>query len=197
MKRRRWKFTCAPITAFFLIGTAFLDRTGLGVATAMAALFHELGHFVAARLMGIPIASVRIDLLGARIETRDRLLSFSEEWLFDAAGPLFSLLGSILGAPLWQLHSFFLRFSVASLLLGALNLLPVKTFDGGRMTEMLLSRFFGARGSFCVMQGITLGVLFFLWAASGYLLLRADGGMLLFAFFFSLLARFLETGKIG
>lgn len=193
----RKRIGIAPITVLFFVGTLLLDQTGLCVATAVAAFWHELGHFTAAFLLRTPVSSIRFDLLGARIEVGDQFLSYSDEWLLAAMGPIFSLIGSLLGASLWRVHSFFWYFSVASLLLGLLNLLPIKTFDGGRMTEALFNRFLGVRRSFFVMQGMTITVLFLMWTASIYLLLRAGGGMSLFCFSMCLLARFLESGKIG
>ena len=190
-------FALAPMALLFFVGTVWSDRTGVGVATLLAAALHELGHLMAAAMMKIPLGTFRLELLGARIEVRERLLSYGEEWLLAAAGPIFSLLGAAAMAPLWGVSLFARAFSAASLLLGVLNLLPVKSFDGGRMTEVALCRLAGVRVSCAVVGASTLCFLFLLWALSVYLLLRAGGGITLFCFSASILARFLEEGKIG
>lgn len=187
----------APIAVLFFVGMILTDRTGVGVATALAAILHECGHLLAAKLMHVPLRAMRLDMLGARIEVREKLLSYGQEWLLAAAGPIFSLLGSAVAAPLWQTSYFARAFSAASLLLGLLNLLPVKTFDGGRMAEVFLCRTVGVLWTFRVMTAVTFVFLFLLWSLSVYFLLRAGGGLSLFCFSVSLFARFLESGKIG
>ena len=196
MRKRRW-LSGTPVALLFFAGTLLSDQTGVGIATALAALLHECGHLLAAGWMRIPLRSLRLDLLGARIEVGERMLSYGEEWLLAAAGPLFSLLGSIAAAPLWQTAAFFRIFSAASLLLGVLNLLPVGSFDGGRMAEAMLCRVVGADATYRVMSVLTFVSLFLLWMLSVYLLLRAGGGLSLLCFSVSLFARFLEKGKIA
>ena len=179
------------------LGALLLDSSGVCAATLLAALVHEAGHLAAAYGMGIPLASIRLDPLGARIGIRNRLLTYGQEWLLAAMGPLFSLLASLVLAPLWQEHPFAQLFSGASLLLGTLNLLPVSSFDGGRMTEVVLGRFFGVRAAARIMQAMTFLILLLLWTLSVYFLLRIGGGLSLLCFSVSLFARFLENGEIG
>lgn len=193
--RRRLGIT--PITLLFLVGSALTDRSGVCIATVLAALVHEGGHLAAALCMGIPLSCIRFDLFGARITVADRLLSYGEEWLLCAAGPLASLFLAPLLYPLWGISRFAVALSAASLLLGLLNLLPVRSFDGGRMAEVTLCRIFGARAAFFAMSALTLAVLFWLWALSVYFLLRSGGGISLFCFSLGLFVRFLESGKIG
>ncbi len=197
MRRRGRRILAAPITVLFFVGLILSDRTGEATVTLVAALLHECGHFAAAGMMHIPLRSVRLDLLGARLDVGERLLSYGEEWLLAAAGPLASLLCAVLAYPLWRFWDLAYVFSAVSLLLGLLNLLPVASFDGGRMTEVLLARTLGARKAYFFVSALTATVLLFLWIFSVYLLLRAGGGLSLFCFSVNLLSRFLENGKIG
>ena len=133
MKRiKKQKIHMTPLAAVSFLGMLILDKTGIGVASLLAAGLHECGHLLAARQMKIPLRALRLDFLGARIEVGNRMLSYGEEWLLAAAGPMFSLVGAVMATPLWSVSRFFCVFSIASLLLGLLNLLPVKTFDGDR-----------------------------------------------------------------
>ena len=197
MQVRKKRLMIAPLTAVFFVGMLFCDRTGIFISSLLAAGLHECGHLLAARQMQIPLSCLRLDLFGARIDVGDRLLSYGEEWLLAAAGPLFSLVGAVMATPFWTVSRFFVSFSVSSFLLGLLNLLPVKTFDGGRMAEALLCCFIGARCAFSVMRTVTLCFLFLLWSLSVYLLIRAGGGLSLFCFSVNLLSRFLESGEIS
>lgn len=186
-----------PISAFFFVGLALREGGGMLWATLLAATLHECGHLLAARLMKIPIRGIRLDFLGARIDVGAAVLSYGQEWLLAATGPLFSLLLAILVAPLWGASLFFRALSAASLLLGILNLLPVRSFDGGRMLECFLCQRVGVTVGERIMQGVTLASLFLLWAMAVYLLFHTGGGFSLFCFSVSLLARFLENGKVS
>ena len=89
-----------------------------------AAVFHELGHLLALRRMGVPPRNISIGLLGAVIETPS--MSYLKELLAAAAGPGASLLLG-LALPFWPLLGFY------SLALACVNLLPLPGLDGGRM----------------------------------------------------------------
>ena len=191
------KVRMTPLSVVSFLAMRIFDNTGIGAASLLAAMMHECGHLLAAKRMGIPLRSLRLDFFCARIEVGERLLSYGEEWLLCASGPLFSLLFSLICLPLQTVNPFFPMLSVSSFLLGLLNLLPVKSFDGGRMTEGVLCRFFGTAFSFSVMRWLTLGFLFLLWGISVYFLLRAGGGLSLLFFSVSLLSRFLEKEKIN
>ncbi|MBQ8310627.1 MAG: site-2 protease family protein [Clostridia bacterium] len=190
MKKR--KLLIQPMVFVFLIGTLLTDRSGVGALTMLAAFLHEGGHLLAAKIMQIPLRNLRLDLLGARLDVAGRIVSYSEEWLLCAAGPITSLLCSALVAPFWQLSQFAVIFSCASLLLGLLNLLPITTFDGGRMLESFLLSFTTIENTRRIMKGFTFLFLFLLWASAVYFLLRSNDGLSLLCFSMSLFGRFFE-----
>lgn len=187
-------FRIQPMAFVMLLWMLLTDRGGIALMTLAAAILHEGGHVAAARLMRIPLKDLRLDILGARLEICGRVLSYGEEWLLCAAGPLTSLAVAALAFPLWHLGAYPVTFSCASLILGVLNLLPIRTFDGGRMLESFLSATFSARVSRRVMQLSTFLFLFLLWAIAVYFLLRANDGLSLLCFSMSLFTRFFESG---
>ena len=186
-------FRVSPTVVVLLTLMCVTDRSGISAMTLLAALLHECGHLLAARCMRIPLDGVRLELLGARIDVRGRVLSYGEEWLLCAAGPLFSLLGAAAAAPFWSITSLAQAFSCASLVLGVLNLLPIRTFDGGRMLEVALSAGLDDRTAQKVMAVCSFLFLFLLWAFAVYLLLRAGDGLSLFCFSLSLFLRYFEN----
>ena len=167
------------------------DRTGAGTLTLLAAFLHECGHFAAARGLGLSPRELRLDLLGARMEISGRMLSYGEEFLLAAAGPLASFVCSLAGALLWEFSAARI-FSAASLLLGLLNLLPIRTFDGGRMLEATLSACMGVSRASLVMRLCSFAALFLLWLIAVYFLLRAADGLSLLCFTLSLFFRFFD-----
>ena len=186
----RGRMKVSPLVAVFFIGLILTDRSLLCLSAFLAAAFHEVGHLLAARLLGIPIRSLRLDLLGARMDTVGRMMTYGEEWLLAAAGPLFSLLLSLGLFCLWEISPFTKLLSCASLLLGGLNLLPIRSFDGGRMLASSISYFFGERTSDYVLRLTSFLFLFLLWAVSVYFLLLAGDGLSLFCFSMSLFSHF-------
>lgn len=186
MKKQGLRIRAEPAAMILLIGLLLTDRSMLCAAVILAAAVHECGHLLAARWLKIPLHAMRLDLLGARLELSGGLLSFSEEWLLCAAGPLFSLLLSVVVSPLWRFFELAVLVSCASLLLGLLNLLPIRTFDGGRMLDAFLSFRFGAEASERALRLTSLLSLFLIWCGSVYLLLRVGDGLSLLSFSMSL-----------
>ncbi len=179
-----------PIAAAVSIGLLITDHTGLCAALLIAAGVHEAGHLIAARMLGVALSELRLGLLGARIGTRGGLLPYRTEWLLAAAGPFASVVLAALVAPLRQGTELAMQICAVSLLLGALNLLPVETFDGGRMAYCALAGWFGAVTAAKVCRFLSFGVLFLLWSVSVYLLLRAGSGISWLGFSMSLFGRF-------
>lgn len=191
MKRKR--FLIQPLALIYLLFMLFCDKSGLAAISLLAAALHEVGHLVAARAMRIPIGAMRFDLLGARIDVKGRILSYGEEWLLCASGPLSSLACSLVGSFFWSHSRLAIAFSCASLLLGLLNLLPIQTFDGGRMLECALLSFTTPQKTGSILRGCTFLFLWLLWAFSAYLMIKIADGISLFFFTLTLLARFFEV----
>ncbi len=191
------KIRIKPAVCAIFLAMLVFDRDRVCLLTLTAALLHELGHLAAARLLGIPLRTVRLGTLGARMEVGGGMLSYGSEWLLAASGPLCSLLASALAATLWSLTPYARIFSCASLVLGLLNLLPIRTFDGGRMTECFLRCFLGEGWVERVMRPISLGFLLLLWLCAVYFLLRAGDGLSLFCFSMSLLVRFFDGDGVA
>lgn len=194
--RKKRALKIQPLAVIYLLYMVLCDRSGIAVMSILAAALHEAGHFAAARLLKIPVQAMRLDLLGARIDVKGRILSYGEEWLLCMAGPLASLVFSLVGALFWSHSSLAVVFSCASLLLGFLNLLPVQTFDGGRMLACALLYFSSPQKADRILKAFTFFFLWLLWAFSVYLMLRIADGITLFFFSVCLLARFLESREI-
>lgn len=115
--------------ALFLLLT---DTPILLAALLPAALLHELAHYAVLHLCGVRTALFTLTGLGASLYVPElHRLSYGAELLSAAAGPLMNLL-------LWVLLSLTGReeltlFAGAQMVLGVLNLLPVRPMDGGRI----------------------------------------------------------------
>ena len=190
----RGKWMRGLLTGVVVVGGVLLllrwmtrgDRAEVGITLAvvlLAALIHEGGHLGAAWLLGVPVRGVRMGLLGARLELGG-LLSYRQESLIAAAGPTVNFLTA---AMLWSRVAVWdagwgSRLCMVSVGLAAVNLLPVRGLDGGRILRCLLASLFGVSVADGVVGVTTATCLFAAWLAFGYLLLRTgdEAGMFLF-----------------
>ncbi len=164
----------------------------------LAAFLHECGHFSAARLLGIPIASLHISILGAQLELQDPLLSYRREWLLCFAGPLFSFATAAAGQLLLLAFPTALlldRFIMTSCALGIVNLLPIGCLDGGRMFRAMCRLLLPHRAASILLESLSFFFLLILWMISVYMMLRMGNSLKLFIFSFSLFFRFFAKSR--
>ena len=100
------------------------------LAAFAAALFHELGHYLAVRLCGGSVVSGQITLRGAKMTAAP--MKPEQELLSVLAGPAASLL-------LLSLRHLFPRIAFCGLIQGAFNLLPIYPLDGGKALRCIKS----------------------------------------------------------
>lgn len=151
-----------------------------------AAALHEAGHALVLRILGIPIAQIRLGICGAEMTYDGRLLSYGGELLAVLAGPGVNFLcGAALSA------AGLPAAAGAHWLLGGFNLLPVRPLDGGRAMHLVLCWLLGpslGERLTCGIGGMTAlllaGILAAVMYASGgsLWLLPPMGGMLISAF---------------
>ena len=180
-----------------LCGTGdFGNRAASAVAVFLAIVIHEAGHLIAAWACRVRIDALRLDVLGARLHTAG-LLSYGQEAMVAAGGPVASGLSAALASPLWASRGYpeggMLCLLVgASAVLGGLNLLPVGTLDGGRMLYCALAYAVGERLAEAVLRLTGGACALALWLFSVYALLRAGDMIAPFAFSLVLLVRVLQ-----
>ena len=181
------------------------DKATVIAVYMLAALLHECGHFIVARVLKIHISQVRLELSGVRIVTDTSLTSYNDEILLASAGPAANLISIIVcicisfidRVPLVELlyeAERFMESGVASregiigfLMLSstmhaAVNLLPVKSFDGGRIICCILCRRFGVDVADRALEITTLICALFLWTVALYLMLMISSGLGVFVF---------------
>ncbi len=153
-------------------------RAGLYVAGALAAftLLHELGHAVVARSNGCD-ASISLGFFaGYTMFTPRQPLTRSQRAAISVAGPAIQIVtASVVLLALGSRISFRqpyrfdepLVYAVwwAGLMIGALNLIPVRPLDGGSLAGIVFERAFGSRAD-DVMRVWTVLVLALLWFAA-------------------------------
>lgn len=105
----------------------------------LALALHECGHLLAAKALHIRVEMMECSPLGAVLHMDISRLSPTRRCALALAGPLFSALG-LLSALALRVSPLPMPFLRATLLLCALNLLPVLPLDGGAALHALLWR---------------------------------------------------------
>lgn len=176
----------------------------LGVLLGVSVLAHELGHCVAARLVGSRVLGVRLYLLGGASELVGVPRTPRDEAVIAGAGPVVSAAVAGLcaipaaavdaGSVQWLLWYL---LALANAVLAVFNVLPALPLDGGRVVRAAVWRLSGRRpaGTAVAVAGgfVVAGALA---AASVVLLLTADGSALLGAIGLGT-AAFVAVGAAG
>ena len=133
------------IAPLFLASILFSEQKIHLLLAVLAAALHECGHIFAAKLKKINLSSLSLDILGARLNTETGLCSYSDEIILCIFGPLMNFIVSAVSFSVFFLffeNEYIMFFGVSSMALGILNLLPIKSFDGGRILFCIISKFF-------------------------------------------------------
>lgn len=130
-------FLFAAVVAFMLV----IDRTGLIIPTVFAVMIHELGHLFTMWVMECAPKAIRLIPTSVQI-----VRAFSPkphgEVAIAVTGPLCNIAVFFV---FWFNYLAFgnetvLRFGMLNLILGVLNLLPVKGLDGGTLLYNILCK---------------------------------------------------------
>ena len=180
-----------------MIASLFLSHSYIALAALLAAFLHELSHILAAKLLGVSLTHLRLDIFGAAIGIEGEISSYKKEALVALAGPLCNLISVLLLLPFSSVEGTpIYLFISASLFLGLLNLLPIKDLDGGRVLFCILAFLLSLKLASRVLSTLSFLVILSLWTLSVYLLLRLGASLSLFIFSASLFCK-IFIGKEG
>lgn len=157
----------------------YLAGLKTALAFLLAALWHEAGHILAAKLFGGRIRLESIGMTGAVLEVSG--LEAGKELICTLAGPL-------LGLTLLPLGRFFPQLALFALGQCLYNLLPIYPMDGGRALFCGLELALGEGRAWIITRtvGASLGLFLAVTAAFGAIFLHyglafgAFGGIFLY-----------------
>lgn len=160
--------------ALVIGGYILLYPTLSTLTTILAILIHESGHILMLMICREPIDGMRITPFGLIISRRQRICPPSVDLAVYLAGPLLGLTVALLFSGLSG--SFWAQFSEYNFFFGLLNLLPIRSLDGGRAIGCLASVFFTDRVAEKIERLLSLATLCLLWLISVYDILMGFGG---------------------
>ncbi|MGM9537110.1 MAG: hypothetical protein ACI3VN_02125 [Candidatus Onthomonas sp.] len=156
------------------------NGSGLPLLLGLAGLCHELGHLLAAWLLGLEVRQLRLGFFGAELDLSG--LAACPWWgeaLLLAAGPGINLVLSALCCVLPGKSAHL--FGAVNLLLACFNLAPIPPLDGGRLLAVLSARLLPGVWGLTVSDvtaGLARGLLLGLGAALAW---RGNFSLLLLA----------------
>ncbi len=156
-------FAIAALLAFFAA-----DFSAWTLLCVSAAFLHEAAHIAAAFLCRERIDTVNIYPFGAEIRIGGGISSYKKDLIVSSAGIALNLLLFLAFFSSQSVHLKF--FAAANLVLAAVNIIPARGLDGGRMAEDIL---------FTALD-YTLASSIYLWltyAAMGVLVTAAVGAV--------------------
>lgn len=174
MRREHFGISAPAAAAAALI--YYLAPVDKLLAVLLPVLFHELGHVLFLRLLGLRICRFQIELKGLCMEYRGFAGALSHA-LAAAAGPVLGLLYA-LAASLLAAHyrSPWLELTAGvSLLLSLFNLLPALPLDGGRILYHFSAALFGEVTAARIADSVSLAIGAALLGLGAYLMFRGYG----------------------
>ena len=164
------KFSTVLFAALFL----FLDTAKIAVPLFAASAVHEAGHIAAMYLCGIRPTTFTVYPFGVDINTGDTLSSYRSDILVATAGCAINLLLAAVT------FTFIPAFAMCCTVLAVLNILPIKSLDGGRIVECALLLRMGEDEAARVVYVLSFLFIVMLWIISVYLLFYAPFNPTLF-----------------
>ena len=178
-----------PPIFWTLIIFAF-DMPYVAIATLIAALIHECGHIAAMLLItgGFKLGS---ELSGLRL-TGGRNLSYKEESVIAAAGPIANLLAFIIFLPF---NDYTFVLAILNLCTAISNLLPIESYDGYRILTAALDHCEKGDAARSLLSYISLFTSATVSILSLYLIRSFGGGHWIFFIFIAAVIKSLKKDE--
>ena len=135
------KFLFVALVTVFLI----VDKSSISIIALMVCIIHETGHLIIFTIFGYKPSELAFEVTGIRLSKPTTSLSYAKEILAQLAGSItnfivfFALIGTTNSISKMSL------FCVTNLIVGIFNLLPLKSFDGGKLLEIFSLKIFSLR----------------------------------------------------
>lgn len=177
----RTKIRIRPPTVLFFALLILLDRSALSLIPIATALCHELGHLIVMRAVKMDVREVEITMFGAEIRAPAYSASELACAAVYAAGGAANILSAAIAWIIGAGGAYAEFFVACSFGLAFVNLLPVRSLDGGCILASLLACF-APQYAHSIVSAVSAVTLALLWLAAVYVLLVCGGNLSLMLF---------------
>lgn len=138
----------------------------------ISTIIHEFGHLIfICRYMGKP-DSIIINPGEVRINSDLSEVTYFQDIYITSAGVIFNFITAVFSMVLFNIFKvqFIMNFALCNLCLGIINLLPVRSFDGGQLLSSLLLCKLSERTTDVIINTLTIITFIPLATAGIYIL---------------------------
>ncbi len=157
-----------PTFIFFAVLFA-ADFSLMSIIPFVAALIHETGHLLAIKLCGMKIYKIKILPFGIDIKKQEQLTSYAADIFVSCAGILANISAVLLCnfLPPTDIAGFFVSSNIVLIII---NVLPIRTLDGGMALEKILLLKLRPDIVDCIINFLSLCSIFLLGSVAIWLL---------------------------
>lgn len=120
------------------------DKTFLSLCAVALVFAHEMGHVVAAKILKTPIHEINFCAMSIDIQKPPNYYqkSFIQKMAIILSGCIFNLFIFIILSGIYMIseNKFIILAALQSLAIGAVNILPIESLDGGEAVNLILGR---------------------------------------------------------
>ena len=142
-------------------------KGGLPLAFILSLIVHEVGHLLAAKLLGARIISIGGGMIGLRIKYDFLSVSPVRESVVCISGSIFGILAAYIAlASGLAVYDSGIDFIATSLTFSIMNLLPVRGLDGGEILMCILERFTLPDRAYRICNTVSSATALIFWVTS-------------------------------
>ena len=164
-----------PLVAVMTAVVVF-DTTMSVLICFISAVMHEIGHLAAMRYFHSSPKTIKLTLFDIAItDTHKAVRNRKQDIIITLAGVTVNFISAAAGCIIYMLtgSQLCMFFAASHITLGAFNLLPVDSLDGGQALLILLSYFYTPDKALKIINILSLIILFPLALAGFYVLISS------------------------
>ena len=178
----RVRFSVHPLAAAGIFVLCAVMTPAAAYGAVFAVTLHEAAHLIAGRAVGLSLCGVMLTPFGISFEM-SAPRSYVEQIFVSAAGPFVNLATcALVLSGIFPANAALRELFLFSLLLSALNLLPIRSLDGGAVLGGICALLFGAEISERVVDVTGAASLALIWMTGVYIFFYSAENAALFAF---------------
>lgn len=144
-KKKNRRFIVHPVFIAYLVYSFLCGNLYFFCLYTISIVLHECVHFLVARRLGYKLSYMKLSISGASMKLENDEFFGSDELKVALSAPVFNLLiFCVLAGSWWVFPSWFnftADFAYINLFIFLFNMLPVFSFDGGRIFVCVFEKF--------------------------------------------------------
>lgn len=180
-------------TVFWVLLIFGFDLPHIAIITLISAVIHESGHIIASYAVTKKLV-LKSSVSGFRLKSKKNL-SYKEEILIAAAGPLWNIIAFVILLPFCKSGSYLLDLGIINLFTAISNLFPIESYDGYRIIECTALMLGCGNRAIHLLRGVSFALLSLFSIIALYFMKMLDAGYWLYFIFAAILIKTVKNDK--